>query len=72
MRSDRTRSDMTASSFALTLLLIATITAAYTDRPVFWLLMGPVPLAAGFAMIAFFQQRPGRRSPLRQTGVRDL
>ena len=61
-RSDRTNGDMTASCFTLTLLLIATITAAYTDRPAFWLLMGPVPLAAGSGLIACFQQRLGRRS----------
>ena len=55
-RPDRTSGDMTASCFTLTLLLIVTIVAAYTDRPVFWLLMGPVPLATGFALIACFQQ----------------
>ena len=54
-RSNRSDSDMTASCFILTLLLIATIVAAYTDRPVFWLLIGPVPLAAGFALIACLQ-----------------
>jgi hypothetical protein len=64
-RSNRTSSDMTTSCFTLTLLLIATIAAAYTDRPAFWLLMGPVPLAAGFAMAACFQQRLGRRSLFR-------
>lgn len=70
-RSDPTESDMTASCFALTLLLIATIVAAYADRPVFWLLLGPVPLAAGIAMIAFFQQRLGRRSLFFVAGRRD-
>jgi uncharacterized integral membrane protein len=54
-RSSQSDSDMTASCFILTLLLIATIIAVYTDRPVFWLLMGPVPLAAGFALLACFQ-----------------
>ena len=55
-RSDRTNGDMTASCFVLTLLFIGTFTAAYTDRPVFWLLLGPVPLAAALALIACFQQ----------------
>jgi hypothetical protein len=54
--SDRNNGDMTASCFTLTLLFIATFTAAYTDRPAFWLLVGPVPLAAGLALIACFQQ----------------
>ena len=57
-RSRQPDSDMTASCFILTLLLIATIVAVYTDRPVFWLLMGPVPLAAGIALLACFQTGP--------------
>jgi hypothetical protein len=64
-RSDRTKGDMTASSFALTLLLIATIAAVYTDRPAFWLLMGPFPLVAGFTMMACFnltQRRKGAKA----------
>ena len=60
-RSDRRKSDMTNSCFTLTLLFIATLVAAYTDRPAFWLLMGPVPVATGFAMIAFLQPKLGRR-----------
>jgi hypothetical protein len=60
-QSNRTKGDMTASCFTLTLLFVATLVAAYTDRPAFWLLMGPVPLATGFAMIAFLQPKLGRR-----------
>jgi hypothetical protein len=60
-QSNRAKGDMTASCFTLTLLFIATLVAACTDRPAFWLLMGPVPLAAGFAMIAFLQPKLGRR-----------
>jgi hypothetical protein len=70
-RSDRTEGDMTAACFTLTLLLIGTIAAAHTDRPVFWLLMGPVPLAAAFATIACFQQKPSRRSSFLFAGGRD-
>jgi hypothetical protein len=60
-QSNRTKGDMTASCFTLTLLFVATVVAAYTDRPAFWLLMGPVPLATGFTMIAFLQPKLGRR-----------
>src|SRR6266436_602311 len=45
-RSGRTKGDMTISSFTLALLLIATISAAYADHPVFWLSIGPVPFAS--------------------------
>jgi hypothetical protein len=62
-RSSRSDGDMTASCFILTLLLIATIIAAYTDRPIFWLSIGPFPLAAGVALIACLQQ--GRLPHLR-------
>jgi hypothetical protein len=51
------RSDMSATSFTLTLLLFATIAAAHTDQPAFWLLIGPAPLAVGFAVIALFRRR---------------
>ena len=43
---------MTASSFFLTLLLIATVAATYADHPAFWLLLGPAPLAALVGAIA--------------------
>jgi hypothetical protein len=55
--SNSARRDMSASSFALTLLLFATIAAAHTDQPAFWLLIGPAPLAIGFAAIAIFCRR---------------
>ena len=44
---------MSAFSFVLTLQVLGTIAAAHTDRPVFWLLVGPMPLAIGFALITF-------------------
>src|SRR6266436_206942 len=71
-RSGRTKGDMTISSFTLALLLIATISAAYADHPLFWLSIGPMPLASGFAMIACFQQgrsiMPRYRTPRRKGG----
>jgi hypothetical protein len=55
-RSGRTNSDMGAFSFTLTLQLLGTIAAAHTDHPVFWLLVGPMPLAVGFTLITFVRQ----------------
>jgi hypothetical protein len=65
-RFERTDGDITVSAFTLTLLLIVTVAAAYSDRPVFWHLIGTIPLAAAFATTAFLQPRPGRRG-LRKT-----
>lgn len=48
---------MTASSFFLTLLLIATVAAASADHPVFWLLLGPAPLAAVVGAVALVRSR---------------
>jgi hypothetical protein len=49
--------DMSTTSFTLTLLLFATIAAAHTDQPASWLLIGPAPLAVGFAVMALFRRR---------------
>jgi hypothetical protein len=52
---------MTASSFLLTLLLIATVAASSADQPVFWLLLGPAPLAAVIGMIKLVRSKVGQR-----------
>src|ERR1700761_2644753 len=44
-----TKRDMNCFSFILILLLLSEITASQTDNPVFWLLVGPTPLALVFA-----------------------
>jgi hypothetical protein len=51
------RGDMSALSFALTLLLLGTAAATQTDQPVLWLLIGPAPFAVGFAAVAVLRQR---------------
>jgi len=53
--SNRGRNDMSTFTFTLTLLLLATIVAAQTDNPMFWLLIGPAPFAVLFAGLAFFR-----------------
>jgi hypothetical protein len=43
--SGQPKRDLTVSSFILALVLVGVILAAHSDRPVFWLLIGPVPFA---------------------------
>jgi hypothetical protein len=70
-RCGLTKGDMSALSFTLTLLLLGTIAAANTNRPVFWLLIGPAPLAAGFMLLAFFRKGFSWCSPFVNFGKRD-
>jgi hypothetical protein len=64
MRAKRARrqKDMSASSFVLTLLLIATVGAATADHPTFWLLLGPAPLTALMGAVVFVRSRALQRS----------
>jgi hypothetical protein len=56
-----TEKDMSAFSIVLLLLLLGIVAATQTDRPVFWLLVGPVPLAVGFTLVTFVRQGFGRQ-----------
>jgi hypothetical protein len=40
----QSKRDLTVSSFVFTLVLVGAILAAYTDQPIFWLLIGPAQL----------------------------
>jgi hypothetical protein len=51
------RRDLTVSSFVFTLVLVGAILAAYTDRPVFWLLIGPAPVAVLHTIRTFLRRR---------------
>jgi hypothetical protein len=51
-----TGKDMSAFSIVLMLLLLGIFAAGHTERPVFWLLVGPVPLAVGFTLTTLFRQ----------------
>jgi hypothetical protein len=53
--------DISVFGFTLSLVLLGTILSAYTDRPVFWPLVGPGPIAIGFTLITFLRQGFGRR-----------
>jgi len=64
--------DVSAFSIVLMLLLLGMFAAAHTDRPVFWLLVGPAPLAVGFTLITFLRQGFGRQicsKEQRRTGI---
>jgi hypothetical protein len=62
-RYNRDQSDMSPFSFILTLLLIGTVAATYSNDPAFWLLIGPAPLAAVFTATTVFRRRSGRPAP---------
>ena len=59
--SGDTKRDLTVSSFMLALVLVGVVVAAQTDHPVFWLLIGPTPLAVLHTTRTFLRQRVTRR-----------
>jgi hypothetical protein len=50
-----TTGDISGFGFAFSLVLLGTIVSAYSDHPVFWLLVGPGPLVIGLTLIAFLR-----------------
>ena len=56
--------DLTVSSFVLALESVGVLLAAYTDQPVFWLLIGSAPLGVLQTMRAFLRLRVNRRGGL--------
>jgi hypothetical protein len=59
--SGQTKRDLTVSSFMLVLVLVGVVLAVHTDRPVFWLLIGPTPFAVLHSVRTFLRQRIIRR-----------
>src|SRR5437899_1536931 len=59
--SGETKRDLTVSSFMLALVLVGVIVAAHTDRPVFWLLIGPTPFVVLHTTRMFLRRRVIRR-----------
>ncbi len=49
--------DMSGFSFVLILMLLCEIAASQTDNPVFWLLVGPTPLALALASSRLLRYR---------------
>jgi len=56
--------DLTVSSFVLALESVGVLLAAYTDQPVFWLLIGSAPLGVLHTIRAFVRLRVNRRGGL--------
>jgi hypothetical protein len=59
--SGATRRDLSVFSFMLALMLAGVVVAAHTDHPVFWLLIGPIPVAILYTTRTFLRQRVIRR-----------
>ena len=58
------KGDLTVSGFVFTLVLVGVILAAHTDRPVFWLLIGPIPVAVLYTIRTFLRQLLRRQENL--------
>jgi hypothetical protein len=56
--------DLTVSGFVFMLVLVGAILAANTERPVFWLLIGPAPVAVLHTIGTFLRQRPSQQKDL--------
>ena len=59
--SGASKRDLTVFSFMLALVLAGVVVAAQTDHPVFWLLIGPVPVAILHTTMTFVRQHVLRR-----------
>jgi len=56
--------DLTVSGFVFMLVLVGAILAANTERPVFWLLIGPAPVAVLHTIRTFLRPRPSQQKDL--------
>jgi hypothetical protein len=54
---DQMQRDLTVSGFVVALVSVGVILAAYTDRPIFWLLIGPAPVGVLQTIRTFLRQR---------------
>jgi hypothetical protein len=59
-QSDIPKRDISGFGFLLILMLLCEIAAAQTEKPVFWLLVGPTPMALAFTANRLLQYRPTR------------
>ena len=68
---EQVKRELTVSGFVFTLVLVGAILAAYTDRPVFWLLIGPAPVALLHTIRTFQRKRLRRQEGLLKLYERD-
>jgi hypothetical protein len=59
-QSSTTKRDSSGFCFMLFLLFLSEITASQTENPVFWLLVGPTPLAIAFAAYCYLRYKSAR------------
>jgi hypothetical protein len=55
IKENWTTGDISGFGFAFSLVLLGTILSAYSDQPVFWLLVGPGPIVIGLTVTAFLR-----------------
>lgn len=60
----KAKRDLTASGLVLALLFSGAAVAAHTDRPAFWLLVGPAPFAVAYTVGVCLRHRLIRREGL--------
>jgi hypothetical protein len=63
--------DLSVSGFVLALVSVGVLLAAYTDQPVYWLLIGSVPLGVLYTLGTFLRLRVNRRKGLLGVYKRD-
>jgi hypothetical protein len=63
-KSDQVKRDLTVSGLALALVFSGAVISAHTDRPAFWLLVGPTPFAVAYTVRTCLRQRLIRREGL--------
>ena len=68
---DQMQRDLTVSGFVVALVSVGVILAAYTDRPIFWLLIGPAPVGVLQTIRTFLRQRLRRQEHLLEIYERD-
>ena len=68
IKENWTTGDISGFGFAFSRVLLGTIVSAYSDHPVFWLLVGPGPLVIGLTLIAFLRHLFGARGGLTVQG----
>jgi hypothetical protein len=68
IKENWTTGDISGFGFAFSLVLLGTILSAYTDHPVFWLLVGTGPLVIGLTVIAFLRHLSNMRRGLPAQG----
>ncbi|MBV8098085.1 MAG: hypothetical protein JOZ31_02895 [Verrucomicrobia bacterium] len=68
IKENWTTGDISGFGFAFSLVLLGTIVSAFSDHPVFWLLVGPGSLVIGLTLTAFLRHLFSARRGLTAQG----